>query len=265
MFCSKCGAEIKANDEFCSKCGKRTDFGEKKEKVQASSSNQKQQEHILAKAEISWAPILSWIIWAVILIALYFLFETCFIAPKFREITIAIKQNENMYFSMTDVEEQVNTILNFIRIPFFIIIFISVILNFLVRVRQFLYVTNKRIIGNTGHIFWVRSLNLPLSQVKELRIDKAFSIIPHTTILVNRTYDFQIKEGQEFRLLLERLVREANSNKNVSTSSPSVQQNPPKPISSTVNRVNTNTWICGKCGAHNSNSDSFCNDCGNYK
>lgn len=29
--------------------------------------------------------------------------------------------------------------------------------------------------------------------------------------------------------------------------------------------LSSNKWICTKCGAHNSEGDSFCNDCGSYK
>lgn len=266
MFCSKCGAEIMEDSQFCTKCGKRTGLRLTASNVQTSSSNQVSEEHVLAKAEISWAPVVSTIIGSALIIVLYFLFEAWLIEPKFREMVISGIKDSGEYVSYAEQEQRVDSLLNiFFRIPIIVLEVISLILNVLVRARQFLYVTNKRIMGNSGHIFGKRLLNLPFSQVKELRIDKAFSIIPHTQIFVNRTYDFQIKEGQEFRLLVERLIREANANKDISTSSPPLQQNPPRQPSSTANRVNADTWICGKCGAHNSNSDSFCNDCGNYR
>ena len=265
MFCSKCGAEIMDNSQFCAKCGKKISLELTETKVQASPPNQVSEEHVLAKAEISWAPLVSAIIWSAFFLALYFIVEAWWFEPRIRESAIRIAKQSDRFITLAEQELQITTILNFVRIPIIIIEVISVALNFLVRARQFLYVTNKRIVGNSGHIFGKRVLDLPLSQIRELRIEKAFSIIPHTSIYVNATYDFQIKEGQEFRLLAERLIREANPNKGASTSPPSLQHNRQEQLSSTSNRINANTWICGKCGADNSNSDSFCKDCGSYK
>lgn len=270
MFCEKCGAEITDDAQFCAKCGKKTSLGLPVEKrTQASSLSRKLQEHVLARAEKSWAPLISAIIWSAAFLALYFFCEAWFIEPKFREIAVSIAKQSDRYLGPVEYEQFVRqfvgTNLNFFRIPIIIIEVISVALNVLVRARQFLYITNKRIIGNSGRLIGKRELNLPFAQINDLKILKSFSVIPYTSIHINTFYIFQIKEGQEFRLLLERLVREAKANKGASTNPPPLQQNRQGQQSVTSHRVNDNGWICGKCGAHNSNSDSFCNDCGSYK
>lgn len=268
MFCEKCGKEIVDGSKFCSNCGNRTSLGKTEVSGHVSKTDSEMQEHILARAEISWGPMISAIIGCVLLIAIYFLVEEWLLKPKLYDIGAGIIDNDYEYISYSEqqrrIQEFVSTFLNIPRVLLLGSEAFSIVLNFLVRKRQFLYVTNKRIVGNSGHIFGKRSLDLPLSQVKELKIDKAFSLIPHTSIYVNKIYDFQIKEGQEFKLIVERLVKEACANKKANPSSP-LQKNPSVQHSGTANRISANVWICGKCGAQNDISDSFCNDCGNYK
>lgn len=112
------------------------------EKVQTSSSNQASQEHILAKKEILWAPVISAIIRSALIIALYFLIEAWFLVPKLREAVTANFQDKQIFYSLTDVEQLVDTILNFVRIPLIAIEIISLILNLLIRSRHILYETN---------------------------------------------------------------------------------------------------------------------------
>ncbi|MDE6579174.1 MAG: hypothetical protein K2K41_01395, partial [Ruminiclostridium sp.] len=92
--------------------------------------------------KILWAPVISAIIRSALIIALYFLVEAWFIAPKLREAVTANFQDKQIFYSLTDIEQLVDTILNFIRMPLIAIEIISLILNLLVKARQILYVTN---------------------------------------------------------------------------------------------------------------------------
>ena len=138
----KCGAEIKEDLNFCTNCGKKIRSGSTEEGIRDSMSDRESHEHTPVKKEISWKPVISAIIRSAVIIALYFLIEAWFLAPEIRETVTADLQDNQMLYSLTDVEQLVGTILSPIRISLISIEIISLILNLLVKARHILYVTN---------------------------------------------------------------------------------------------------------------------------